>query len=140
MQSPDHESIYRRVIEAISRNDAIALDQFLAEDLIDHNPIPGQSPGRTGFKEWMASARTSFPDLQGAIEDVLITSSGYVVGRVMWHGTQHGPFAGQPPTHKAVELAIIHIVRFKADQIVECWGIADIFGAIQQLGGKMVLE
>jgi hypothetical protein len=53
------------VIDAINRNDVSALDQFLAEQLIDHNPIPGQSPGRVGFKEWMASARTSFPDCMG---------------------------------------------------------------------------
>ena len=88
----------------------------------------------------MASARTSFPDLQGTIEAVIVASNDYVIGRVTWHGTQHGPFAGLPPTHKAVELAVIHIVRFKTDTIVEWWGIADIFDAVQQLGGKVVLE
>lgn len=138
MQPQDHESIYRQVIDAINRNDATALDQFLAEHLTDHNPIPGQSPGRTGFKEWMTSARTSFPDLQGTIEDVIVASNNRVVGRVTWYGTQRGPFAGLPPTHKAVALSVIHIVRFELDTIVEWWGVADIFGAVQQLGGKVV--
>ena len=82
MQPQDRESIYRQVIDAISLNDAPALDQFLAEHVIDHNPIPGQSPGRTGFKEWMASAHTSFRDLQGTIEDVIPANSDYVIGRV----------------------------------------------------------
>jgi steroid delta-isomerase-like uncharacterized protein len=140
MQPQDRESIYRQVIDAISRNDAMALDQFLAEYLIDHNPIPGQSPGRTGFKEWMASARTSFPDLQATIEDVIVANSDFVAGRVTWRGTQHGPFAGLPPTHKAVELAVMHLVRFEAGKIVEWWGVADLFGAVHQLGGKVVLD
>lgn len=140
MQPQDRESIYLQVIDIISRDDALALDQFLAEGLIDHNPIPGQSSGRTGFKEWMASARSSFPDLQGTIEDILVTDNDYMVGRVTWHGTQHGPFAGLPPTHKAVVLPVIHIVRFEADTIIEWWGIADIFGAVHQLGGKVMLE
>jgi steroid delta-isomerase-like uncharacterized protein len=140
MQIQDHESIYRQVIDAISRADETVLDQFLAEDLSDHNPIPDQSPGRTGFKEWMASARTSFPDLQGTIEEVLLADKDRVVGRVTWHGTQRGSFAGLPPTNKAVTLPVIHVVRFKAGQIVEWWGIADIFGAVRQLGGKVVLE
>jgi len=51
MQVVDRKSIYEQVIDAISRNDTLILDQFLAEQLIDHNPIPGQSPGRMGFKE-----------------------------------------------------------------------------------------
>ena len=140
MQPQDRETVYRQVIEAINRNDAAALDQFLAEHLIDHNPIPGQSPGRTGFKEWMASSRTSFPDLHGTIDEVIIASNDRVVGRVTWHGTQRGPFAGLPPTHKAVTLPVIHMARFEADIIVEWWGIADIFAVVQQLGGRVVLE
>ena len=136
----DRESIYRQVIDAISHSDTTVLDRFLAEQLIDHNPIPNQSPGRIGFKEWMASARTSFPDLRGTIEDVILCKDEYLVGRVRWRGTQQGPFAGLPPTQKAVAMDAIHIVRFDADLIVEWWGIADIFGAIHQLGGKVMLE
>ena len=45
MQKIDYESIYRKVIDAISRNDETLLDQFLDEQLIDHNPIPGQTQG-----------------------------------------------------------------------------------------------
>ena len=139
MPLQDRESIYRQVIDVINRNDTGALNYFLAEDLIDHNPIPGQSPGRSGFKEWMASARTSFPDLQGTIDDVMSASGDRVVGQVRWHGTHLGPFAGLPPTHKPVVLSVIHIVRFESDTIVEWWGIADIFAAVLQLGGNVVL-
>jgi steroid delta-isomerase-like uncharacterized protein len=138
MQLQDRRSIYRQVIDAISRNDTAVLDQFLAEELIDHNPIPGQSPGRAGFKEWMGSARASFPDLQGIIQDVILADSDYVIGRVTWQGTQRGPFAGLPPTSRPATLAAIHIVRFEAGRIVEWWGIADLLGTIHQLGGNVV--
>jgi steroid delta-isomerase-like uncharacterized protein len=140
MQGQSRESIYRQVINAISRNDEKALDEFLAEHVVDHNPIPDQAPGRVGFKEWMASARMSFPDLHGIVEDVLPAGDNHVVGRVTWHGTQHGPFAGLPPTHKPAALAVIHIVRFEAELIVEWWGVADLFGAMRQLGGRITLE
>src|SRR5215217_7700283 len=139
MQPRDFVSIYRSVIDAINRNDAAALDVLLAEQMIDHNPIPNQSPGRIGFKEWMAAARRSFPDLHGTIED-LIASEDRVVGRVMWHGTQHGPFVGLVPTHKHVAFSVIHIVRFEADTIVEWWGVADLLSVVQQLGGTVMLE
>jgi predicted ester cyclase len=125
---------YKRVIEAISRNNALALDQFLAEELVDHNPAPGQSPGRKGFNERMAAARSSFPDLQGTIEDVIVAGDAYVIGRLAWHGTQQGPFAGLPPTHTATRLAATHIVRFEQEKIVEWWG--DIFGAVLPMSGQ----
>jgi steroid delta-isomerase-like uncharacterized protein len=139
MQPGDSVSVYRAVIDAINRNDAAALDDLLADQLIDHNPMPNQSPGRTGFKEWMAAARSSFPDLHGTIED-LIVSGDRVVGRVTWQGTQHGAFAGLAPTHRQVVFSVIHIVRFEADTIAEWWGVADIFGAVQQLGATVMLE
>jgi predicted ester cyclase len=93
-----------------------------------------------GFKEWMTSARTSFPDLQGTIEDMLLANDDYVIGRVTWRGIQQGPFAGIPPTHQAATLPVIHIVRLEGNTIVEWCGIADLFGAVLQLGGKVVLE
>jgi predicted ester cyclase len=104
MRSAEREIIYLQVIDAISRNDPEALDLFLAEHLIDHNSIPGQSAGRAGFKEWMASARTSFPDLHGRVEAVISAGDDHLVGRVTWLGTQRGPFAGLRPTHKPVTL------------------------------------
>lgn len=111
MQPGDNDLAYRTLINAINRNDVAALDNVIAEQIVDHNPIPNQSPGRTGFIEWMNVARTSFPDLNGTIEDIL-ANGDRKVGRVTWQGTQHGPFAGLPPTHKPVKFCIVHIMRF----------------------------
>jgi len=97
MQSEEREIIYLQVIYAISRNDREALDPFLAEHLIDHNPITGQSAGRAGFKEWMASARMSFPDLHGRVEAAISAGDDHLVGRVTWLGTQQVPF--RAPSH-----------------------------------------
>ncbi len=132
-------SLYRQVINAISRGDTQVLDDILAPDILDHNPIPLQSPGRDGFKEWMAAARISFPDLWGTVEDVLV-SGDYVIGRVTWRGTQRGSFAGLPPTQKTTAFEGIHIVRYDGAKIAEWWGVADLLGAIHRLGGKVVLE
>ena len=80
------KEIYRRIIEAISHDDPYALERFISPDVIDHNPIPGQAAGLDGFKQWMASAKTSFPDLQGSVEDV-IAEGDRVAARMTWHGT-----------------------------------------------------
>lgn len=85
----ENKAIYRRIIAAIGEGDERILREFLAADLIDHNPISGQAPGAEGFLEWMRTARASFPDLSGTTEEVL-TEGDRVVGRVTWRGTHRG--------------------------------------------------
>jgi steroid delta-isomerase-like uncharacterized protein len=136
--SDQHKQIYRRVIAAVSDGDRAALDHLLAPDVLDHNPIPNQAPGIEGFNEWMQAAREAFPDLRGEVEAV-VAEGDMAAGRVTWRGTQRGVFLGVPPTGKPVTLAAFHLVRFSAGRIVEWWGAADLLGALNQLGGQVVV-
>ena len=36
--------------------------QSFAEDALDHDPAPGQGPGREGFKTFFTALTTAFPD------------------------------------------------------------------------------
>ncbi|HUG88269.1 MAG TPA: ester cyclase [Actinomycetota bacterium] len=128
------EDVYRRIIKAISLGDSEALDELLAPEIVDHNPIPDQAPGREGFKQWMAAVRTSFPDLRGTVEDI-VAQGDRVAGRVTWRGTHRGDFMGLRPTNRSVSFSAFHIVRFSGDRAVEWWGTADLLGAVLQLGG-----
>lgn len=127
---------YRRIIDAISRGDPDGLDEFVAPDFIDHNPIPEQAPGLDGFKQWMAAARATFPDMRGTVEDV-IAENNRVAARTTWHGTHGGEFLGVPSTGQSVSFSAYHIVRFSEGRAVEWWGTADLLGALQQLGATI---
>ena len=131
-----HKEVYRRTIEAIGHGDADALDELLSPDVVDHNPLPGQPPGLTGFKHWMHTVRTSLPDLEGTIEDV-VAEGDRVAGRVTWRGTQHGPFAGVGPTGNPIQFTAIHIVRLAGGRIAEWWGAANLLDALEQIGARM---
>jgi steroid delta-isomerase-like uncharacterized protein len=133
MPTEEHKTAYRRIIEAVNAGDFDALDALFAADVPDHNPVPGQVPGLTGFKQWMATARRSFPDLRGTVEH-LLAEGDLVACRVTWRGTQAGPFAGVSPTGQSVAFEAYHIVRFEGEKAAEWWGTADIFGALAQLG------
>src|SRR5215204_3111044 len=133
MPTEEHKATYRRVIEAVNAGDFDALDALFAADMADHNPVPGQVPGLTGFKQWLATARRSFPDLRGTVEH-LLAEGDLVAGR----GTQAGPFAGAAPTGQSVAFEAYHIVRFEGGKAAEWWGTADIFGALAQLGALPV--
>jgi steroid delta-isomerase-like uncharacterized protein len=127
---------YRSIIDAVSRGDAAGLDELIAPDLVDHNPIPDQAPGRDGFKQWMAEARRAFPDIRGTVEDV-IAEGDRVAARMTWHGTHRGEFVGVEPTGKPVSFSAFHLVRFSQDRAVEWWGTADVLAALQQLGATV---
>ena len=127
---------YRRIIDAISRGDADGLDELIAPDVVDHNPIPDQAPGRDGFKQWMVAARTAFPDIRGTVEEV-IAEGDRVAARMTWQGTHRGEFMGVGPTGNRVSFSAFHLVRFSQDRAVEWWGTADLLGALQQLGATV---
>ena len=134
--SDRHKDIYRRVIAAVSEGKPSTLDDLLAPDLVDHNPVPDQPPGRDGFKAWMAAARSSFPDFSGTVEAVL-GEDDLVAGHVIWRGTHRGPFLGLPPSGREVSIDAFHIVRFSSERIAEWWGNADLLGVVNQIGGRI---
>jgi steroid delta-isomerase-like uncharacterized protein len=135
MAITDDVEVYRRVFDAVNRGDEAALDDLLTEDVLDHNPIPGQEPGVVGFKQWMRYVRIAFPDVHVMVEDTL-SQGDRVAGRVIWRGTHEGPFAGVAASGKPVQFTAIHIVRFENGKAAEWWGVADLLGALQQIGAQ----
>jgi steroid delta-isomerase-like uncharacterized protein len=133
----DPADTYRRVIDAVGAGDAAALDELMATDLVDHNPVPGQAPGVEGFRQWMAAARAAFPDLRGTV-DAVVADGDLAAGRVTWRGTHRGPFVGLPASGREVTILAFHHVRVSSGRVVEWWGTADLLGAVQQLGGRVV--
>jgi predicted ester cyclase len=94
--------LYERVIAAFAEGDANGLDELLDERILDHNPLPDQAAGRDGFKQWLAQARSAFPDLSANVEDVVVEGDR-VAGRVTYRGTHSGAFVGVAATGHIVE-------------------------------------
>jgi len=101
-----NKALARRVYEtfnsAIRTGNWAALDDVLAANAVDHNPVPGQEPGLAGIKHVFEAFHTAFPDLRFSVED-MIAEGEKVVSRLTMHGTHQGDFQGIPPTSKAVE-------------------------------------
>jgi predicted ester cyclase len=68
------------------------------------------------------------------VDDVIV-GGDKAVARVRVTGTHKGPFAGMPPTGRAIEMKLIDIMRFDSDgRATEHWGIADELSLMRQLG------
>jgi steroid delta-isomerase-like uncharacterized protein len=107
--------------------------EVFAADYIDHNPAPGQTPDREGFRQLTAAMRAALPDIHSTIED-LVAEGDVVAWRWSARGTHRGPLLGLPATGKPVTLTGITIDRIASGRIVERWHQEDNLGLLQQLG------
>jgi steroid delta-isomerase-like uncharacterized protein len=131
----ENKAIATRLREEVwNRGHLAVADELIAPDCVDHAAPPGHpAGGPAGIKQASAMYRRAFPDLAMTVDD-LLAEGDRVATRWTMRGTHRGPFMGQPPTGKAVEVTGIEIVRIAGRQIVEHWVSADQLGLLQQLG------
>ena len=133
MSAEENKAIARRGYEAINQKNLDALDEVVASDMTDHDPVPGQAPGLEGVKQYFSSLHAAFPDVQMDVEE-MIAEGDKVVARVSVSGTHQGEFMGIAPTGNRVTITGIDILRVADGKIVEHWGRFDDLGMMQQLG------
>ena len=120
--------------EAFNKGNLDVLDELVAQDVVDHDPAPGQPPGREGIKQFVSELRTAFPDLQLALDE-LIAEGDKVVVRWTMRGTHLGELRGGiAPTGKAFTVTGTTTNRVAGGQVAEAWGNVDLLGLMLQLG------
>jgi predicted ester cyclase len=136
MSSEANKALIRSCIDAIDGNDSSdwsILDEFIAEDVVVHNPqLPGLTPDREGIKQAAETFRQATP---GRHEIPLQVAEGdLVVSLILGRGVHSGELLGIPPTGKEVETEGIAIHRIADGKIVEYWGVTDTVRVLQQVG------
>ena len=136
MDAPQLESMYRRWLSEVwDRGRTDVARELLAEDIVDHNPLPGQPPGLEGHDWAVAMIRRAFPDLRFTA-DVVMSDGEFVVGRWTMTGTNTGTFDlfGLPPTGRPVTMTGQEIFRAHDGKLAEVWHQEDVPGMLRQLG------
>ena len=136
MTTSELESIYGRWLTEVWGDGRTDLsNELFADDVIDHNPYPGQPPGVEGQKWAVEMVRRAFPDLRFST-DVVVSDGEFVVGRWTMTGTHTGPIDlfGIPPTGRPVTMTGQEIFRADGGKFTEVWHQEDIPGMLRQLG------
>lgn len=133
-QPSQHEGTIRRIYAALSADgDLDELDAVIAPHVVDHSLRPGMPAGLEGVKASITALRSGFPDLEMHLEEYL--EQGEMASAVLRiTGTQTGPFVGQPPTGRRLDITAIDVVRFVDGRCVEHWGVEDGLEMFVQLG------
>jgi steroid delta-isomerase-like uncharacterized protein len=136
MSTEENKALIRRYINALDGNDSSdwsILDEFIAEDVVVHNPqLPGLTPDRDGIKQAAEAFRQATPGrheipLQVAEDDLVVS---LIVGR----GVHAGELLGIPATGNEVETEGIAIHRIVDGKIAEYWAVTDTVRVLQQVG------
>ncbi len=133
MTTPLKTKLDRIPLEVYNQGKVQLIDELFAPEFVQRWPQPGMAPTRDGFKQFVTSLRTAFPDLRYTIDDSIESGDKFVT-RLTASGTMRGEFAGMPATNKYATWHEIHVVRVANEQIVEHWGLIQELGMLVQLG------
>ena len=126
--APELADIYVTMLNA---HDPDLVDEFVAEDYINHNPFVAD--GREANRQFWTGFFAALPDLSATMEDLVI-SGDRVVGRFVYRGTHSGELMGIPATGNAVEMRSIYIWRVQDGMFVEHWDELNLMQVFQQMG------
>jgi steroid delta-isomerase-like uncharacterized protein len=136
MSTEENKALIRRYIEAIDNNDSSdwsILDEFIAEDVVVHNPqLPGLTPDREGIKQAAEAFRQATPGRHAI--PLQVAEGELVVSLIVARGVHAGELLGIPATGNEVETEGIAVHRIADGKIVEYWGVTDTVRVLQQVG------
>ena len=109
------------------------IDEFMADDFVEHEAFPGLAEGREGVKQFFSMIRSAFDDFRMDVEE-LVAEGDKVVARITMKGTHRDEFMGIAGTGATINVAAIDIIRFADGRAVEHWGVTDSMAMMDQLG------
>jgi ketosteroid isomerase-like protein len=89
----DVRALVERYFDVINGADVALLDGLVAEDCVDHDPIPHQPPGLPGVRLKVMFYRATLPDARSTIDGIV--PFGEAVFAVAWTMTASG-LCGSP--------------------------------------------
>ena len=125
--------IQRFYDEVLSQGNVGKVDDLVTDDVIDHEPFPGQPDGIDGVRQFVGMMSTAFSDLKATIGPSL-ESGDLASAHVMITGRHTGEFMGVPASDKEFEIEAIDIIRVEDGKCAEHWGVTDNMALMQQIG------
>jgi len=115
-----NKHLVRRIYDAFNSGGVDLLDEAVAVEFEDHDPMPNQASGLAGLKQAVGFFRAAFPDGEMEVDEML-ADGDKVIARITLRGTQSGEFFGLPPSGKVVTAEGIELYRIANGKITEGW-------------------
>ncbi len=133
MSLEQNKAVITRLVDFINTGNLAIVDEVAAPDYVEHDPFPGQQPGRECLKAVIPMTRDAFPDLEW-VTDEMVAEGDTVSSRFTWRGTHRGAFLGVPPTGKHVIVTGMVFDRVVEGRLVESQLLMNTLSLLAQLG------
>lgn len=132
--SDANKAVIRQMYTRLSAGDLNAIDDVLADDFVEHEPVPGLEPTKAGVKQLFGMLHAAFDHATLTVAH-MIAEGDKVFALVQMTGIHNGDFMGVPATGRAVSVTLCDFFRVGDDHVVEHWGVMDSAGLMHQLTG-----
>jgi steroid delta-isomerase-like uncharacterized protein len=130
--SQQNKQVALRLYELVNAGNIEGIGELVAEDYLEHDPLPGQGSGREGVIDRFSMLSSALAPTF-TVDDV-IAEGDRVVVRWTNAGTHVGEFAGMPPSGRTFVIAGIDIYRVADGRLAEHWHVVDQLAMLTQLG------
>src|SRR5829696_3135535 len=132
MSAEQNKTLVRRLFEALEdvsrgKADLDTLDKILAPDLISHTKlIPGQQPGREGYKQAAGELLATFSNQRFLIEQQVAEGDKVVTRSIVRLTHDRREIMGVAPTGREETHKAIFFHRISEGKIAEEWSLATL--------------
>jgi serine phosphatase RsbU (regulator of sigma subunit)/ketosteroid isomerase-like protein len=130
MSVEENKALVRRFLEAHAKGDLDTLEEMLAPDFVNHNPIPGQQPGREGYLQSFSEYHAAYSDTSYVIEKQVAEGDEVVTSFSASAIHDRREFMGLEPTGNEVKTLLVLIHRIGGGKITDEWsqgsGLAEL--------------
>jgi steroid delta-isomerase-like uncharacterized protein len=131
--SQENKAAVRGLYDAINAGNLTALADALADDVVEHEEIPGLTPDKAGVVQFF---KTTIGAMQGFRIDVdeLIAEGDRVWMRGVASGKHVAEYMGIPATNKDLRVPLSDHFRLEGGKVAEHWGVMDSGAMLMQMG------
>lgn len=122
----DIDLVRRMTDEVYVGGNLDVLDDFVADDFVDHDPVPGFPSDKQGLHQTISMVLAAMSKRTMEFDELMATNDGRVVESWAMTADHTGELFGVPATGANVRFRGIDIYRCADGKVTEHWGAVDL--------------
>jgi steroid delta-isomerase-like uncharacterized protein len=131
--SEENKAVVRNLYEALNAGDLSKFADGLADDVVEHEELPGLTPNKAGIVQFFQTIMAGVSGMRMNVDEMIAEGDRVSVRGVM-SGKHTGEFMGVPATGNQLNVPLSDYFRIANGKIAEHWGVMDSGAMLMQLG------
>jgi steroid delta-isomerase-like uncharacterized protein len=131
--SEENKAVVRNLYGALNAGDLSKFADGLADDVVEHEELPGLTPDKAGVVQFFRGAMAGVEGFRMNIEEIMAEGDRVSV-RATVSGKHTGELLGIPATNKDLNVPLADYFRIQGGKVAEHWGVMDSGTMLMQMG------